>query len=387
MIELKFKKYSPAIILLAVFLVDVINTQLAYYQSTYNYWSFSIKSLLFASLFILSFRTYFRTYLWIILMGIGFIIGQLSLAQFEIDIIKNIGMFINYIYVFVLFFGFTKLINQNNFNFTVWTLLFIFLLVFASIIIGFLFDISQFQTYGQNRFGYRGVLNKSSDTTYFMIMAFLFFEIFKTKFKYIYIYFLLSFICTLITGTKASLLFLVFFLVYKLCSKDFKLHKTQIIISVSSISLLLLSVFIFFKSTLKSTYMIFYRLYENEGIISALTSFRSRKLVKAIEVYSQEWSLINYLFGGKTGYYLNVEFDFADMTIFFGILGASIYLWLYYKILIKLYIYKYSLLIIGLLTVSALSGQFFYNTNIALFFAIISVLVLQINDKSQVFQN
>jgi hypothetical protein len=133
--------------------------------------------------------------------------------------------------------------------------------------------------------------------------------------------------------------------------------------------------------------MIFYRLYENEGIISALTSFRSRKLVKAIEVYSQEWSLINYLFGGKTGYYLNVEFDFADMTIFFGILGASIYLWLYYKILIKLYIYKYSLLIIGLLTVSALSGQFFYNTNIALFFAIISVLVLQINDKSQVFQN
>lgn len=371
------KRHLPAIILVAVFLVVVINTQLVYYHSAFRPWSFYVKSLLLASFFVLTFRKEIKTYLWLIVLGVCFLIGQFSLIQFEIDALKNFGMFIKHIYIFVLFFGFKKLAKEDSLTSLFLALKIIFLFVFASIILGFIFDIPEFRTYGSNRFGYGGVLSKPSVTTYFIIMAFLFFEIFKKKFKYSYVYLLLCVLCTLISGTKASLLFLVFFFVYKFLSKDFKLNRTQLIVGLVSMFAIIISVFVFMKSTLQNTYNEFYKLYENEGVISALTSFRSRKFMEAVEIYSQEWSWLNYLFGGKTGYYLNVEFDFVDLFIFFGIVGSIIYLWLYYKIIFKFYLSQYGILIIGLLTVSALSGQFFYNTNITLFFAPMSVLLIK----------
>ncbi|MFN2261072.1 MAG: hypothetical protein ABR595_03285 [Psychroflexus sp.] len=383
--KLNLKTHLPAIILVAVFLVDVFNTQLIYYHSAFRPWSFYAKSLLLVSFFVLTFRREIKTYLWIIVLAISFLIGQFSLVQFEIDALKNFGMFIKHIYIFILFFGFKKLASEDSLTSMFLALKFIFLFVFASIILGFIFDIPEFRTYGANRFGYGGVLTKSSDTSYFLIMAFLFFEIFKSKFRYSYLYLLLCVVCTLISGTKASLLFLAFFVIYKLFSKDFKLNKAQIIGVLISVLAVVIIAFAFMKKTLQNTYNIFYNLYEKEGVISALTSFRSRKFKEYIEVYSQEWSWLNYIFGGKTGYYLNIEFDFVDLFIFFGIVGAILYLWLYYKIIFKMYLPKYSLLILGLITVAALSGQFFYNTNITLFFAPMSVLLLKWqNDNAKV---
>lgn len=379
------KRHLPAIILVAVFLVVVVNTQLVYYHSAFRPWSFYAKSLLFTSFFVLTFRKEIKTYLWIIVLGICFLIGQFSLVQFEIDALKNFGMFIKHIYIFVLFLGFKKLAKEDSLTSLFLALKFIFLFVFASIILGFIFDIPEFRTYGANRFGYGGVLNKSSETTYFIIMAFLFFEIFKQKFKFSYIYLLLCVLCALISGTKASLLFLLFFLTYKLFSKDFKINKAQILTACASILVIGITAVVFMKSTLEKTFNIFYRLYEREGILSALTSFRSRKFMEAVKVYSHEWSWLNYLFGGKTGYYLNVEFDFVDLFIFFGIVGTILYLWLYYKIIFKFYLRKYSILIFGLLTVAALTGQFFYNTNITLFFAPMSVLLLKWQHKTENF--
>ena len=109
------KRHLPAIILVAVFLVVVINTQLVYYHSAFRPWSFYVKSLLLASFFVLTFRKEIKTYLWLIVLGVCFLIGQFSLIQFEIDALKNFGMFIKHIYIFVLFFGFKKL-AQDHFS-------------------------------------------------------------------------------------------------------------------------------------------------------------------------------------------------------------------------------------------------------------------------------
>lgn len=377
MTKLNLKTHLPAIILVVVFLVDVVNTQLMYYHSAFKPWSFYVKSLLLASLFVLTFRRELKTYWWIIILGISFLIGQLSLKQFEFDALKNFGMFIKYIYIFILFFGFKKLAKEESLMSMFWVLKFIFLFVFASIILGFIFDTPEFRTYGTNRFGYCGVLNKPSDTSYFLIMAFLFFEIFKEKFRYNYFYLLLCVVCALISGTKASLLFLVFFIIYKYLNKDFKPNKAQISGMLTSILIFSIVAFVFMKKTLLNTYSIFQNLYEKEGIISALTSFRSRKFKEYIEIYNQEWTWLNYLFGGKTGYYNIIEFDFVDLIIFFGIAGSILYPWLYYKIIFKYYLPRYNLLIFSLITISALSGQFFHNTNITLFFAPITVLLLK----------
>lgn len=367
-------KYLPSILIILFCLVEFLNNFFSNYFNESQSYRFLFKIVLLGVLIPNYTKNELKIFFLIFILFSVFLLGQFYTIQFEFAYIKNIGLFFNYVYIFLIVVGLKKIINTKNYEITKNVLQLVFAIFLATILIGFIFNINMFSTYYQGeRFGFKGLLNKSSDLTYFLCLGIISNEILKFKFQK---YFLLAFILAVfVSGTKASLLFLVFYISYLLYQNRSKLNFKNL-----SIYLLVGSGFIFliyslFRNKFQNTFNIFLELYQEEGLISALTSFRSRKLLELGTLYMDKWNFINYMFGGKIDYYLFTEFDFIDIIIFFGFLGGAYYLFLLYHFIFKTAFNDNKVLWILFFIIAGLTGQFFYNTTIAIFVAYIICLV------------
>jgi hypothetical protein len=358
-------KNIPAVLILVFGIIELINNFLITYFEEAQPYSFVYKFIIVVLLLFLSKKNYNQYLPAFFLLLMFFFIGQYFTIQYEIGYLKNLGLFFKYIYVFLLVIGLKPLINKTNYE----PLKMIFQLLFGvflfSILTSFFLNIESLSTYEGLRFGFKGLINKSSDLTYFLCLGIISTEILNFKFRK---YFLLAFaVAILISGTKASLLFLSLYLCHLLYKN--KLNYKKLLIYTLSSSVFVFFIYKIFTDKLKSTFQIFSNLYENEGLFSAVTSFRTRKLFELSTIYLEEWNYANYLFGGKIAYYLHTEFDIVDIFIFFGFAGGAYYILLLYKIVFNGIFKNYTYLIVILLFIACLVGQFFYNTFIAIIIA------------------
>lgn len=367
-------KYLPSILIILFCLVELLNNFFSNYFHESQPYRFLFKIVLLVVLIPFYTKKKLKILYLLLILFLAFLIGQFYTIQFEFAYIKNIGLFFNYVYIFLIICGLKNMINTKNYEITKNVLQLVFAIFLATIFIGFIFNIDIFSTYYYGeRFGFRGLLNKSSDLTYFLCLGIICSEILRFKYQK---YFLIAFILAVfVSGTKASLLFLFFYISYLLYQNRSKLNFRNLSIYLLAGIGFIFLVYSLFKNKFQKTFSIFLELYQEEGLMSALTSFRSRKLLELGSLYKDKWNFINYMFGGKVDYYLYTEFDFIDIIIFFGFLGGAYYLFLLYHFIFKTAFNDNKVLWILFFIIAGLTGQFFYNTTIAIFVAYIISLV------------
>ena len=302
-----------------------------------------------------------------------FQIGNFSIHMFLI----NVEIFNKYIFIIIIFLFFKSIpIEENKMIFQVFERL--ILLSVLLIFIGAIFHVDFFRTYFSNgkRFGYSGLLSKQSTVKYFFMIAIIFY-IYNRRFNYksLLTLFLIIF-AGILTGTKAVLLLLILLIPYLSFYLTLKYRK----LFLFSLMILGSMMIFYFDTTVKTIFSaspVFLEVYNNDGIFTALSSYRNELFFEHfITVLKNNWNLIDFLFGsrGHTIDYFRTGFAFADMILIFGIFGAIIYIILYYKNILSFkFNYKNGYLIIVFFLVISISGNFFPNASVAIYMLILNL--------------
>lgn len=307
-------------------------------------------------------------------MGVIFLLGQLSFNHWEFNI-NVIGSNSIYFGRFMLIFFLVAVFRpyQNKFSQKVF-LVFEYIVIINSLLIifGYFFNITLFKTY-LYRFGYNGLFMTPTMISYLNALAITYFIRKIGNEHKGYLPLILVVFASLLTGTKAILLFVLFTCIHLV----FKLKLYQKRIFLGGLILLFSFIVIFWKqvlSFLQNQYSVLYDVYVNDGLISMLTSYRNHNL---IEIYNDvilgAWFPINYFFGGTDFDKYRVEFDFLDVFLFFGLVGGLIYLWVYFSKVINFNKFdKFSTIqILGLLFIGVLAGTFFNGAPLMLYLVVV----------------
>lgn len=306
-----------------------------------------------------------KVLIYILVLSVIFMIGQYTLANnFEW---KAINYFIKYIFALLLF---TLFLNQPGKPKYKLLRIYEFLLIFNSILvfIGLLFHLQFLQSYIGNRFGYNGLILTTATGTYFYIIGIIYFfiryqrEVVK-KWGF-------WFICAagLIIGTKSIVLALtvlgVFYIIKYIGSRNFKLWLLLLIILIA----LSFGYYLFFVNPL------FLNIQKSRGLLTSVLSLRDQLFLNYTLPYIQEyWSTINYFFGGVSDFELRPQLELIDLFFFWGIVGAVFYIYFYLKCYLH-FDYKKQLILfvlILLLFISFLAGNFFYNASVPIYLIIL----------------
>ena len=242
-------------------------------------------------------------------------------------------------------------------------------------ILGFLLSIKYFETYQWKRFGYDGFLVKSSYASYFYLVSVFYFihQVFILKKKKIIFLIVVTF-AAILTGTKATILFIFLCFFYVLFRTKAYLKK-KFIIAVSAFGFGAFLCRNYIKSFVFPVVDFFSPIVEEHGIYTALFSFRNLILQNELLPYIHEnWRLPNYLFGGMGNIMIKSGFDFIDLFYFFGAVGSILYLFIlfrvfYLKNIARDYVYFFILLAI----VMSLGGNLFYNSSVAILLCIVKI--------------
>lgn len=376
------KEKIPFLLLLLTFIFESIGAQFTYLFGHSYGLSFILKSFIFVYMIALSVRYYIKIYAYLGILLLLFSISQFTYPQFEFDILKNFQMFINYIYLFVLVMGLSKLISQSNAAELQQLYLWGTLILLGSIIFGALLNVSSFTTY-TNRFGFKGLIPTAATVSYFIILCWIVFLQKEWQNKKSYFFLLILTLATFLAGTKAAILFLVFVLLHLLIYRRMLLQSWKF--TAGGIGLLVFLVVIFqaYKDKFLATKDIFSKLYSEENIFSAISSFRTRKLMDYSSYYADHWEPINYFIGGRHVFIDNFELDFIDLLLHFGIIGSIIYAFVFLKLIYPLIDKNQRILFIGLLVIASLAGQLFYNTYIHLMLAYFLLLRQYLNTSNK----
>ena len=288
---------------------------------------------------------------------------------------KNLEYLVRYLFFPLTFFLFFSLFKDSKrvyklFRFYEW----FFLINLGLIIISFLFDLSFFKSYpNPNRFGFSGVINRTNQMSYITILFILIYYYkyahlkVKNNFKLV-----LILLASLLIGTKKIYFFLILLCIYHL----YYFRKT--ILKKALISLTLVTLFVLiFKNKLieifKTKFGIFIDIYENNGLLASLMSYRNETLSKTYETLIQsKWHFYNIFIGGADYTIIRPEMDLIDVFFFFGALGLLIYFLLinfFIKTINKMNTYLLlSLLLI--FAISFLTSGFLISVNIPFVFFI-----------------
>lgn len=372
---------APLEYILLLFFFAEIFTKVFYYK---DYCFFNVSALI-KGIFILYVAIYSlynltsnrkKGFYFLVIFLVIFLVGNFFFKgerTFFNTIFYNIKYFLRYILIFVLYIFCDGFYNKK-FNVKLFKL-YEYIVIGNSllIILGFIFKLDVLSTYRGTRFGYNGLFLVPSIATYFYCIALIYYSHkIMNKAKGYLVFFLLIISASLI-GTKAVLLFLAFviftlFIYYKLYRK-----KTFYMILALSIAIVLfLREYIF--NVLITTYDVLYDVYENNGVITMLTSYRDLKFINEFpSIFNERMSWINYLFGGTDFSMFRIEFELVDIFLFFGIIGSLLYFRFYFKNIIVLkYFNRISVMqLIFLLFTACLSGTFFNNGAVGLYLIIV----------------
>ncbi len=298
-----------------------------------------------------------------------FIVGQLFLKDSEIDFI-NLTIILKYIFPLVLLdFAYLHFDKNTNIYFL---RSFEFLIIINSILIlfGFLFKIFLFKTYFGDRFGFDGLFITSAGASYFYVITLFYLYVNLNKGKYYVLLFIISILSSILTGTKTLYLFIMMLFIYHAIIKKNKFTIKNL--TISAIVVLCLSILFFI---LESSYIDFIK---NEGLLTSIVSYRDKLLLnKTIPFITNHWSLSNYFFGGISKTTLRSQLGFVDLFFTLGLIGGFLYIYRYFKSLIKVIINKDIIFIlISISILIFLGGNFFFNATIAIYLVFLQQLFI-----------
>lgn len=374
----KNKSFQLSLLLIVFYLSEAF-TKIAYYfhAGFHNYSAlikggFILLSIYFALVNLNKKRK--SIFLFLIIMSIIFLIGQYTFSTngLNSNFFKNLIYSSRYIFVYflILFFIDYPFKFKSKMHLMVYEK--IVLINSFFIIIGFIFNLKIFWTYN-SRFGFNGLFIVPSITTYFYALALTYFSYQYIKFNKNKLELLIVIIATLLVGTKALLLFLLLTLIHLFFVK--KIYRLKLFYLFTSISIfVIVSNINIIINFLKNKYETLFRVYENYDLITMLTSYRNLRLKENfIPVITENWSFLNYLFGGTDFVKYRVEFELFDVFLFWGIIGSFLYFYFYFKKIISFKkIVKFGKIqIVFLLIIAMLSGTYFNNAPVTLYLLVV----------------
>ena len=319
--------------------------------------SFIFKSIIILFAAIIVARERNKLLLYPLLILLGYLVLELAIKP------RNAGMVfytygLRYLY-YIFLLG--VLLKYNNVKLKSFIIFFDVLIFINSILIitGLLFNIGFFNTYSGLRFGFNGFLNMPSDTNYiytlYALLGYFYYQDRALAFKYLLLFNLLI---SLLTGTKTVMFICLIVLLLIYIKKP---NKT-----LSTIYLLLLLLLTLFSKKIyeiiEPTKNIFVSIYNEQGFLSAISSFRFHNLKRTFNAFLSDTSWFELLIYNSNFINLRVEMELFDLLFFWGLIGSIMYAYFFIKInrtIIKFRTDVYIVLI--LIVVACLGGKFLTN--------------------------
>lgn len=283
-------------------------------------------------------------------------------------LISQLPQFFEY-YFFLFFFLFFYSIDWKKIKKPVEC---VFLAHSSIIIVAAVMEITFFKTYPYtDRFGYMSLFNSQNEFSFVLMSGVLFFyNNVKDKPSHFNVFKLVIFFMSgLLVGTKAYLLFAVFFLIYICIRRLSKLWNFLVLFSFVSFLFLFSSEIIGF---VKHHYYDLYKLYMDRGFLSLISSTRSDLFIERGIDYLNSNSIWNIFFGGGL---INSPFEMSifDLLTFLGILGTVGYLILIYKkIVLKIELDRDTkILVIIIISISLFSGYLLENASAQIYLLLV----------------
>lgn len=281
--------------------------------------------------------------------------------------------------IFVGFLSFSKSKDNDKLR---KVFLILILIVVTTTFLGAVTNFNFFRTYSVgSRVGYSGLMPRSITATYFYISAiiFLYDNYFYNKNNFNGFQLFVTVSASLLVGTKAIYLFIVFLAAFHFFHHRIYLKKSFYLFSIITGVALILLKEIIFKNFLQF-FNVLIKLYHEKGLLTAAMSYRDEIFIQNSDNYNKHWSVLNYLIGGKYGDISLFEISILDLITFFGFLGVCLYLYLFLRGLNHIQINPksnfYYFSILSTLVVSVFAGQFFLNISGITYF-IISVFLMR----------
>jgi len=320
-------------------------------------------------------------------LGILFVLSQFFIdtnISLKYKLLDNSLYFAKYVFIFFLAAYVEDLDKKKETIHKAINLILVFLKInFIAILFGLIFKIDLFLTYGHNRFGYDGLIQINSHASYIYCFATIYVVYNFIKTKKTPLDFWIIIISGLLIGTKT--LYLFYALIGCYLFFYFKLYKKLgfYILSFGLITSIILyneSIITFLNTHFKA----FFKLYYECGFYTAITSTRNLLLMETFSLaFNDYWEPINYFIGGSFFAEVRTEMAFFDLFLFWGAFGMILYMYLYYKYIIKYYLnnsfLKYA---IGSVLITAfLGGNFFTNAVIAIYIVVFTSF-FRLNSKT-----
>ncbi len=126
----------------------------------------------------------------------------------------------------------------------------------------------------------------------------------------------------------------------------------------------------------KIYYPVLYSVYKENDVFTMLFSLRNISFSQNFIPYiKNNWTFINYLFGGAEFNKHRVEFEIVDFFWFFGIVGTIIFFYIINKCVIRFKsILEYKPIII-IIFITNLAGSFFSSVPVITFFYVLILYV------------
>ncbi len=234
-----------------------------------------------------------------------------------------------------------------------------------------IFDLQIFRSYYE-RFGYDGILPSSAAASYFYVLVITLFYVECLLKKEHPIWLFVHSFMALMIGTKTIWLFLILLMFIHL----FFVQKGKLARYLKFATAGLIVVFCFFLGTLKEAVINFFPhgpdLYEERGFLSVLVSKRDAFLAMALNYVDENWTWVNYFFGGTNVIDIRVEMELINMLLYMGLLGTIAYaLFLRRNFFVKGQAIIKTLLFFAIITLAMLTGGVFYSVFVSTLFYIV----------------
>ncbi|QIE59928.1 hypothetical protein G5B37_10230 [Rasiella rasia] len=365
---------------LALIFVLLVLSEFAYKICLKEYWHFfkisAALKLLLQVFFIVQIARDNIKKLWpVFVLVLFFMLGQLGWVPFDL-LKKNILFLDRYLYVILALIYVTTITDVKKYYPLFFKVFEVFIIVNSILIfVGFLFELNLFNTYYGfgKRFGVNGLILRSGAGTYIYWIALFYYatECFVLNKKKI-IPLVIVFLASLLLGTKAiflAIMFIAIFIWTTYNGHKNKLHWVGITVATVVAIVYFKDGLVWVLSKSDSLNVV----YQERGWFSAMVSLRDQHLLEELLPLVQEkWTWRNYLFGGGYDMHFRSQFGVLDLLYFFGIIGSVVYLMIFSKLFVTFRLNKITaIFLVGTFILMAFSANFFYETIMAFYLVLI----------------
>lgn len=316
------------------------------------------------------------------------VIGSWTIAPHypnDIDLFKDVvKTWMGYIYIFPLFLFLSNVAEKKPIIIPEYIKHGFVILaggLALSVFIGLLFKAHIFHTYPRpTRFGISGLLYPSSYVSFFYIFsissAYLLHKRMPSRKVYSILLYTLS-LAAIFSGTKSTYLFLLMFYTLFIIEKKYY-QKKRIWLLLSALALLLLAL----RHKLASVFYVLLELYQKEDFITFALSYRNVYAQDTWLFVQENWTWVNYLFGGLDNVNQLTEMAFIDLFLNFGALGSGLFLYLYYRLITRHLSWPTLSLVMAasIILLIAMGGNFFDRIYLAYWLVFLFLLQVKNND-------